>query len=128
MLNLNELERPPKRKRSRRSFLSEAVTNVDIYVSSKRVPPSAKNVPVNEAKKFMFDDCFRQNFFGFLMRSYAIPSSIPRWTGFYVEMSNNIPIMKTSIRYLDSINSPATEMSSIYKICFQLFVVLLVNL
>ena len=67
MLNLNELERPPKRKRSRRSFSSEGVTNIDTYVSRKRVPPSAKNFPVNEVNEFMFADCSRQNFVWVLM-------------------------------------------------------------
>ena len=91
------------------------MTSIDTYVSSKCVPPSAKKIPVNEAKECMFDDC-RQNFLWVLMKSYSVPSSIPSWPGLYIEMSNNIPIMKTNIRYLVSINSPAAEISSIHKV------------
>ena len=118
MLNLNELERAPKRKRNIRSFLSEAVTNIDTHISSKCVPPPAKKISCEWSKNFMFDDCSRHHFLWVLMRSYSIPSSIPSWTGFYIEMSDNIPIMSTSMQHLKSINSPATEMSTVCKVCF----------
>ena len=70
----------------------------------------------NDLKEFMFDDCAKYNFVWALLRSRSIPQSIPSWTGFYIEMSNNIPILKTTVGYLDCINSPATEMTTIYQV------------
>ena len=51
-----------------------------------------------------------------LLRRDSIPQVTPSWTGFYVEVHSNSLILKTSVGYLDSINKPATETSTIYEV------------
>ena len=49
-------------------------------------------------------------------RMSSITSSIPSWTGFNIKIRNDIPILKSTIGYSDSIDSPATEMSTLSEI------------
>ena len=115
--NQTQLQLSPKRKRSRRSFISDTVNNdVEGYILAKRAEPDAMVFYENEIKDFMFDDFQKLNFVWSLIRSISIPQSIPSWTGFHIEMTNDIPTLKTTVRYLDSINKPPTDMSTIYQV------------
>ena len=114
--NQRELQHSPKRKRCRHSFVPEATSNTNTFVSSKRIGPESMTFHENELKEFMFDDCSKYTFVWTLLRISSIPQSIPSWTGFYIEMSHNIPVLKTTVVYLDCVNAPATEMSTIYQV------------
>ena len=42
---------------------------------------------------------------------------IPSWTGFNVTVHGNLAVLKSSVNYLYCINSPATDISTIYLVC-----------
>ena len=110
--NQTQLQLSPKRKRSRRSFISDTVNDVEGYILAKRADPDAMVFYENEIKDFMFDDFQNLNFVWSLIRSISIPQSIPSWTGFHIEMTNDIPTLKTTVGYLDRINKPPTALST----------------
>ena len=39
---------------------------------------------------------------------------IPSWTGFFIKLHKNVSIKPSNVGYLDCLNAPATEMSTIY--------------
>ena len=41
---------------------------------------------------------------------------LPIWTGFNIDIQEGVPILKSSIYYLDCIDAPATEISTIYQV------------
>ena len=43
-------------------------------------------------------------------------SCIPSWTGFDIVVNANFVVLKSSIRYLDCIDNPATDISTIYQV------------
>ena len=51
-----------------------------------------------------------------LCRSFSTPQHIPSWTGFRIAISNREPVKDASIGYLDCIDSPATDISTVYHI------------
>ena len=42
---------------------------------------------------------------------------IPSWTGFKITMHGNLVVLKSLVNYLDCIDSPATDISTIYQLC-----------
>ena len=52
------------------------------------------------------------------MRYKSTGRRIPSRTGFQILISNNIPILKTAVGYLDCIDSSAAEISTIYQVLF----------
>ena len=50
------------------------------------------------------------------MRHQTVPQVIPSWTGFHIAIRNDIPVLKATVSYLESINKPATEMTTIYQV------------
>ena len=55
------------------------------------------------------------------MRNYETSFSenqvIPSWTGFNITMDGNLAVLKSSVNYLDCIDSSATDISTIYQVC-----------
>ena len=65
--------------------------------------------PENDEAQFLFAD--------FILRFQAAPQQfIPSWTGFYIKIHEGQVISKSSVQYLDCIDSPATEKSTIYQV------------
>ena len=54
------------------------------------------------------------------MRNYETSFSenqvIPSWTGFNIRMHGNLAVLKSSVNYLDCIDSSATDISTIYQV------------
>jgi len=83
----------------------------------KRIGPEAVSFPENEASDFILDDSNKRHCLWTLLRYKAPDFSIPSWTGFQISISNGIPLLQTTIGYLDCIDSSAAEMSTIYQVC-----------
>ena len=49
-----------------------------------------------------------------LTRHSNMPQQIPNWTGFYIKLRENKNVTQSSIGYLDCLDAPATDMSTIY--------------
>jgi len=85
--------------------------------SKKRIGPCQLEFPSNDEKDFLFDATERSTFLWSLMRCHFAPSqTIPSWTGFNVLVHSGTLVMKSNISYLDCIDAPATEMSTIYQV------------
>ena len=106
----------PKKKRSRRSFLPTFNESEVNYRYKKCVGPSFVSFPENEASDFILDDSNKRHFLWALIRYKTTEFRIPSWTGFQIYISNDIPVLKTTVGYLDCIDSSATEMSTIYQV------------
>ena len=108
----------PEIKRRRRSFKpSDSTDHVTPSFSGKRIGPGVLRFPANAGKEMMFAKLERDNFLWALLRWQSMPKQIiPSWTGFHITIQEGIPVMKSSIQYLDCIDAPATEKSTIYPI------------
>ena len=51
-----------------------------------------------------------------MRRHFAQLQIIPNWTGFNVLVCSGTLVMKSNVSYLDCIDAPATEMSTIYQV------------
>ena len=51
-----------------------------------------------------------------MRRHFAQLQIIPNWTGFNVVVCSGTLVMKSNVSYLDCIDAPATEMSTIYQV------------
>ena len=51
-----------------------------------------------------------------LLRLTSQPQIVPSWIGYNITVRNNEAPIKANICYLENINLPATEMSTIYEI------------
>ena len=106
----------PKRKRSRQSFSPTFYAPAVNYRYRKHTGPVAVSFPENEASDFILDDSNKHHFLWILLRYKATNFRIPSWTGFQISISKGIPLLQTSIGYLNCIDSSATEMSTIYQV------------
>ena len=108
----------PKRKRSRRSFSATSCAPEVNYRYRRRIAPVAVSFPEKEASDFILDDSNKRHFLWTFLRYKATNFRIPSWTGFQISIRNGIPLLQTSIGYLDCIDSSAAEMSTIYQVCW----------
>ena len=51
-----------------------------------------------------------------LSRKSSVPQAIPSWTGFNIQIRDNITPSKCSVGYLECLDSPASDMSTIFEI------------
>ena len=100
----NSVTFSPKRKRSRCSFVPDSNLVELNYHHRKRFGPPAHSFPENEASELMLDESNKRKFLWTLMRYKTTGRRIPNWTGFQILSSNNIPILKTAVGYLDFID------------------------
>ena len=106
----------PNNKRSRRSFIPTSSASEVNYHYKKRVGPTPITFHENEASDFILDDSNKRDFLWTLLRYKATEFRIPSWTGFQISVSNDIPLLKTTVGYLNCIDPSATEMSTIYQV------------
>ena len=108
----------PKRKRGRRSFQAIALDAKYLYVSGNRRGPGILVHPDNTKREFLFADREKDNFlWAFLRQQHSIPRHIfPSCTEFNILIEGDVLILKSLIRYMDCIDSPATDTSTIYQL------------
>ena len=51
-----------------------------------------------------------------ILRKYSVERLIPSWTGFQILVSHNVLTLKTSVGYMDFIDSPATDITTIFQV------------
>jgi len=104
------------RKQKRRSFkLGNENAQVHGLVGGKRIGPEELKFPENPEKEFLFAGREKVNFIWALMRT-TLPKKIPSWTGINITIEDQVPVMKSSVLYLDCIDNPATEKTTIYQV------------
>lgn len=88
-----------------------------MLLGGKRKDPESRKFPTNPFQDLLFADREKSNFiWALLRRDYSPRQMIPSWTGFNISIQDGIPVMKSSIEYLNCINKPATEKSTIYQV------------
>ena len=106
----------PRRKRSRRSFQTMQNSFENLYVSGKCIGPTNCKFNENEERDLLFADRGKEKFlWSFLRFSYSPNQFILSWTGYYITIIDGIPVLKSSIQYLDCIDTPAAKMTTIYQ-------------
>ena len=106
----------PKRKRCRRSFKVNTEQWRTDYLSGKRIGPKNLTFPGNEDCRFLLDEQSRINTAWILSHKSSIPQAMPSWTGFNIKIRDNITPNKCSVGYLKCLDSPASDMSTIFEI------------
>ena len=118
----------PKKKRTRWSFIPTSSASEVNYHYKKCVAPKPITFHENEASDFILDDSNKRHFLWTLLRYKATEFRIPSWTGFQISVSNDIPLLKTTVGYLDCIDSSATEMSTVYQVWSTLLLLIILKL
>ena len=105
-------------RKKRRSFKIQDKENQPlILLSGKRKDPANLKFPVNPLRDLLFADREKSNFIWTLLRRHFSPRQIiPSWTGFNIVIQDGVLVVKSSIEYLNCIDSPATETSTIYQV------------
>ena len=98
--------------------MNQETTSVE-FVKTKRIGPPTAEFVENEESALLMNDVNQRHFLWCLMRhNDSIPYIVPSWTGFQISISNKIPTLKSNIAYLDCIDAPATQISTIYQVIF----------
>ena len=107
------------RERGRRSFKLELSNqNISKSVSSNRIRPLPKEIPETVDNPLFFAGQNKNNFLWAIMRHHFSENQvIPSWAGFNITMHGNLAVLKSSVNYLDCIDSTATDISIIYQVC-----------
>ena len=86
-----------------------------VCITEKRYGPSPLQSTGNEERFFVYRSRKNQSSVDFTLVS-TIPQTVPSWAGFRISIASKQTINKTSIGYLDCINAPATDISTVYDI------------
>ena len=86
-----------------------------VYITEKRYGPSPLQSTGNEERFFVYRSRKNQSSVDFTPVS-TILQTVPSWAGFRISIASKQTINKTSIGYLDCINAPATDISTVYNI------------
>ena len=102
---------------------------VQEYMYSKRQGPQLpfKRI-ITEAKDLLFADQFVSNLAWLLCWRSVSALHIPRWTGYHIKLRGRVPVKKNFVGYLDCLDAPATEMSTVYVPIFKRFTFALLSL
>ena len=88
-----------------------------VMSSKKQMRLCQLEFPSNDEKDFLFGAAERSTFLWSFMRChFAQLQIIPNWTGFNVLVHSGTLVMKSNVNYLDCIDAPATEISTIYLV------------
>ena len=89
---------------------------VQEYMYSKRQGPQLPfKLIMNEAKDLLFSGQFDANFAWLLSRRSVSAIHIPSWTGYHIKLRSRVPVKKNFVGYLDCLDAPATEMSTMHE-------------
>ena len=107
----------PKKKRCRRSFI---IDNYDdqqnINIHGSRIAPKGFKFYKIENSEHVLSLQRTQYLAWVFLRKINIDRLIPSWTGFQILVTSNILLVKSGIGYMDSIDSPASDITTICQI------------
>ena len=106
----------PERKRRRRSF-KPSLKGPDVTgpSSKKWFGPLEKYFQGNLEQDMLFAEVDENTFLWSLLRqSCSYVQRFPSWTCFNITINSDTPVLKSTVSYLDCIDAPATELTTIY--------------
>ena len=116
----NQVLSPPTKKKCRRSLKDVKVPMIKPYKTGKRKGPEPMPLTELEEGEFILADQDKINLIRLLCRKESIPQVIPSWTGFQILIRDKVVVLKSSLGYLDVIDAPATDISTVYHVSFHL--------
>ena len=86
------------------------------YILGKKAGPKATSAAEDDlfADILFADKSHLYNTWVALRIHQPIMQHIPSWTGFFIKIRQDVPIRPSKVGYLDCLDAPATEMSTIY--------------
>ena len=86
------------------------------YILGKKAGPKATSAAEDDlfADILFADQSHLYNTWVALRIHQPIMQHIPSWTGFFIKIRQDVPIRPSKVGYLDCLDAPATEMSTIY--------------
>ena len=105
----------PERIRRRRSF-KPSLKGPDVTgpSSNKWFGPLEKYFQGNLEQDLLFAEVDGNTFLWSLLRqSCSYVQRFPSWTGFNITINSDTPVLKSTVSYLDCIDAPATELTTI---------------
>ena len=86
------------------------------YILGKKVGPKATAAAEEDsfADILCADQVHLYNTWVALRIHQPIMQHVPSWTGFFIKIRQDVPIRPSRVGYLDCLDAPATEMSTIY--------------
>ena len=100
----------------RRSFNVDNVDHDLIYINGPRIGPT-NLVFYDNKDSLLLKAKQRRRYLGWsTLRKNNIERLIPSWTGFQILVTNNVLTLKTSVGYMQSIDSPATDITTIFQV------------
>ena len=95
---------------------------VQEYMYSKRQGPQLpfKRI-INEVKDLLFADQFISNL-AWLLSWWSVPAlHIPSCAGYHIKLWSGVPVKKNFVGYLDCLDAPTTEISTVFVPIFTRF-------
>ena len=114
----NQVLSPPTKKKCRRSLKDAKISMIKPYKTGKE----KVLMPLTELeeREFILADQDKINLIWLLCRKESIPQVIPSSTGFQILIRDKVVVLKSSLGYLDVIDAPATDISTVYHVSFHL--------
>ena len=86
----------------------------NIFYSKHQIPTVLFKTIITEAQRLLFADQFISNLACLLSRQSTSALHIPSWTNYHKNLRGQVPVQKKFIVYLDFLDAPATEMTTVY--------------
>ena len=102
--------------RGRRSFTSPTGTVIAEYCSGKQVGPAPVQFQECHAREFLLADQEQLYLSWVMCRVFYKLSYTPSWTGFNIMISQNEIVLKSMVHYMECIDAPATDISTISEV------------
>ena len=109
----------PTVTKSKKRSVSPKTLLLPTYNSGQRVgPPNTASVDADTTAQVQ--DAKAKNLVWLLARmSSPEAQSVSSWTGFNIQVRNNVTVVQDTVGYLPTINAPATELSTVYEMLNQ---------
>ena len=118
--HLPPVEGAPSLAKSKRSVDVVLDKELPVYNAVERTgPPSKAYVEVRSSE--IQASAWKKNLLWILVRLHAAENqTITAWTGFNITMCNDVEVSKDNIGYLPTIDVPATNISTVFEVLYQL--------
>ena len=107
-------------EKTKQRSVEVTLPSIPEYNAGERVgPPISRNyIPINETD--LIQESARKNLLWALTRLHCSSNqTVSSWTGFNILTRNNVDIQQDSVGYMPTINSPATQLKTVYEVLQQ---------
>ena len=117
---------PSVKRKCKRSLSADVVTReIADYYGGKRICPGVfsheQNLGISSSYKEMSKKLQIQYLLWIELRKLKTHPLllVPSWTGFFIKIRDKMVVIQSTIRYLDTLDSPAADLKTAYEILFR---------